>query len=205
MSQKYPHIIGLTGSIGMGKSTVSEMFKGLGIALFDADAEVHKLQAAGGELVTDIEAAFPGTTGPEGVDRAKLGPRVLNDPEKLALLEGMIHPAIGKKRQAFLAKHADDDLIIFDIPLLFETGGQEMVDSILVVSASPEQQRERVLARAGMTEEKFESILRLQMPDAEKRNKAHYVINNSGNLAETRAQVEKLVNDLRNALASRAK
>jgi len=203
MTEKYPHIIGLTGSIGMGKSTISAMFKDAGVALFDADAEVHKLQAAGGALVDKIEAAFPGTTGPEGVDRAKLGSIVLDDPEKMAQLEGMIHPAVRESRTKFLAAHSDADMLVFDIPLLFETGGQDIVDSILVVSASPEQQRERVLARPGMTAEKFESILKLQMPDAEKRKQAHFVIDNSGSVAESRAQVEKLVDDLRNALATR--
>lgn len=200
-SSNRPHIIGLTGSIGMGKSTVAEMFINEGIAVFDADAEVHKLQGPGGLLLCEIEAAFPGTTGPGGVDRQALGAMVLGDREKLAVLESIIHPAVAQSRMAFLEQHASDDLIVFDIPLLFEKGGANLVGSIVVVSAPAEVQRERVLARPGMTEERFESILSLQMPDAEKRKRADYVIDTGVSLTETAAQVKKLVKKLRRPLA----
>jgi len=205
MTDAKPHIIGLTGSIGMGKSTAAKMFANEGIAIFDADAEVHKLQAAGGALVAPIEAAFPGTTDQNGVDRAKLGPIVLGDPEKLAQLEAIIHPAVAQERTAFLSAHAADDIILFDIPLLFEKNAGAIADDIVVVSASAQQQRARVLARPGMTAEKFDAILKLQMPDAQKRTRADYVIDNSGSMEDTQAQISKLVTDLRNALASNAK
>jgi dephospho-CoA kinase len=200
-SSKGPQIIGLTGSIGMGKSTVAGMFIKEGIAVFDADAEVHKLQGPGGALLDEIEAEFPGTTGPDGVDRQALGQIVLGDCDKLAVLESIIHPAVARSRIAFLEKHATDDLLVFDIPLLFEKGGANMVGSIVVVSAPAEAQRERVLARPGMTEERFESILALQMPDAEKRKRADYVIDTGVSLTETAAQVKKLVKKLRSPLA----
>lgn len=202
MTDAKSHIIGLTGSIGMGKTTVAKMFASEGIAIFDADAEVHRLQAAGGALVEPIEAAFPGTTDENGVDRAKLGPIVLGDPEKLARLEAIIHPAVARERAAFLAAHAQNDIILFDIPLLFEKNADGIVDDIVVVSATAEQQRARVLARPGMTAEKLDAILKLQMPDAEKRARADYVIDNSGSMEDTQAQISKLVTNLRNALAS---
>jgi dephospho-CoA kinase len=190
-----PFILGLTGSIGMGKSAVAAMFHGLGVPVFDADAAVHELQGPGGELVEAIEAAFPGTTGTGGVDRQKLGPMVLGQPEQLARLEALIHPAVGAMRAAFLADNADKPLIVFDIPLLFEKGGQG-VDAVVVVSASPEAQRARVLARPGMTEEKFAQILKLQVPDAEKRARADFVIDTGTSLAETRHAVQRLVHQL---------
>ena len=200
-SQKRPHIIGLTGSIGMGKSTVAEMFVAEDIALFDADAEVHKLQGPGGLLLADIEAEFPGTTNDNGVDRQALGAAVLGDRERLAKLESIIHPAVAKSRMKFLEEHAKDEIILFDIPLLFEKGGADMVDSVVVVSAPAEMQRERVLARDGMSEERFESILALQLPDEEKRKRADFIVDTGVTLAETRAQVKKLVIKLRSALA----
>lgn len=186
----------------MGKSTVAKMFVEEGVPLFDADAQVHLLQAAGGELVEPIEAVFPGTTNEDGVDRAALGSLVLGDPEQLAQLEAIVHPVVAQKRKQFLVDNADEDLIVFDIPLLFEKGGAEIVDTIVVVSASAQQQRERVLARPGMSEEKFESILKLQTPDAQKRARADYVIENGGSMEATRGQIKKLVKELRSALAS---
>ena len=200
-SKKRPHIVGLTGSIGMGKSTVAEMFVAEDIALFDADAEVHKLQGPGGKLLAEIESEFPGTTSAKGVDRQALGAAVLGDRERLTKLESIIHPAVAESRMRFLDEHSGDDIILFDIPLLFEKGGADMVDSVVVVSAPAEVQRERVLAREGMSEERFESILALQLPDEEKRKRADYVIDTGAALAETRAQVKKLVNKLRSALA----
>lgn len=191
-----PFILGLTGSIGMGKSAVAAMFRGLGVPVFDADAAVHELQGPGGALLPMIEAAFPGTTGPNGVDRLKLGAAVFGDPKKLKKLEAIVHPAVGAMRAGFLEEHADRLLVVFDIPLLFEKGGFENVDSIAVVSAPAEQQRERVLARPGMTVEKFEQILKLQVPDSEKRARADYVIDTGVSLAETRHAVQALVHQL---------
>ncbi|NJM50302.1 MAG: dephospho-CoA kinase [Sphingomonadales bacterium] len=198
-----PLIIGLTGSIGMGKSTLAQMFEEEGIAVFDADAEVHRLQGPGGKLVAAIEDAFPGTTGPRGVDREKLGAAVLGDKEKLTQLEAIIHPAVGKARMAFFADHKDDEMLVFDIPLLFETGGADMVDVVLVVSAPAQEQRRRVLAREGMTEERFAQILALQTPDAEKRSRADYVVDTGSALDETRAHLRKIIKKLRQGLAQR--
>ena len=196
MSVATPFILGLTGSIGMGKSAVAAMFHGLGVPVFDADAAVHQLQGPNGALLPAIEAAFPGTTGPGGVDRPKLGAAVFGDPEALRRLEKIVHPAVGAMRQQFLADNAGQPLIVFDIPLLFEKGGWEQVDAVVVVSASPEAQRARVLARPGMTEAKFAQILKLQVPDAEKRARADHVIDTGTSLAETRHAVQHLVHRL---------
>ena len=200
-AHEQPYIIGLTGSIGMGKSTVAQMFVDENVPLFDADAAVHQLQGPGGALVGAIEAMFPGSTNSMGVDRQKLGAAVLGDPEALKRLERLIHPAVGKMRQEFLEQNRDRPMILFDIPLLFEKSGADGVDHIVVVSASAEDQRARVLARPGMTEERFEQIKALQMPDAEKRKRADSVIDTSLSLAETRRQVQKLVQKLKASLA----
>jgi dephospho-CoA kinase len=185
--------LGLTGSIGMGKSTVAAMFAQSGVPVFDADAAVHALQAKGGRLVAPIEAAFPGTTGPDGVDRAKLGPLVLGDDAAMKRLEAIVHPAVGEERAAFLARHRDAPVVLFDVPLLFETGGEARVDKVVVVSAPADVQRARVLARPGMTPEKFESILARQTPDAEKVARAHFVVPTGGALDETRAAVDAII------------
>jgi dephospho-CoA kinase len=198
---KEPLIIGLTGSIAMGKSTVAEMFEAEGVPVFDADKAVHILQGPGGALVAEIESMFPGTTGTKGVDRQKLGAAVLGDKGKLARLETIVHPAVAAMRNTFLSEHENKPMIVFDIPLLFEKGGAASVDHIVVVSASAEQQRERALARSGMTVEKFEHILNLQTPDAEKRAKADTIIDTGGTLPETRKQVHQLVKKLRRTLA----
>ncbi|UAB78468.1 dephospho-CoA kinase [Erythrobacter sp. SCSIO 43205] len=195
-----PSIIGLTGSIGMGKSTVAAMFEEAGVPVFDADAEVRALQGPGGELIPAIEEAFPGSTGPEGVIRDALGKIVFGDKEKLKKLEAIVHPAVALKRGKFLEEHKDAALILFDIPLLFEGSGHAAVDTIVVVSAPAEVQRERVLARPGMSVEKFEHIVGLQMPDAEKRARADHVIDTSTTLEETRAQVEALILELKASL-----
>ena len=192
-----PLILGLTGSIGMGKSTVALMFEALGVPVFDADAEVRAMQRAGGELIEPIEAAFPGSTGPEGVLREKLGEKVFADSEALARLEAIVHPAVARKRATFLLEHAGADMVVFDIPLLFEKGGWEQVDAVIVVSAPAKVQRARVLARPGMTEEKFAHILSIQVPDAEKRARADHVIDTGTTLAETEAAVSRLVAALR--------
>ncbi len=191
-----PKIIGLTGSIGMGKSTVAGMFVEAGIPVFDADAEVRAMQGAGGELLPAIEAAFPGSTGPDGVDRDRLGHQVFADTAALALLEAIVHPAVAARRAAFLAAHADKRAVVFDIPLLFERGGHESVDTIVVVSAPEDVQRARVLARPGMTREKFDHIYGLQLHDSEKRARADHVIDTGTTLAETRAAVAALIASL---------
>jgi len=190
-----PKILGLTGSIGMGKSTVAEMLRDLGVPVFDADAAVHVLQGPGGVLLPQIEAAFPGCTRPQGVDRAKLGSLVFGNPEELKRLEGIVHPAVADMRRAFLRENAGCPLVVFDIPLLFEKGGTQGLDAVAVVSAPPEAQRARVLARPGMTAEKFEQILSLQVPDAEKRARADFVIDTGTDLATTRAAVERVVRE----------
>lgn len=181
--------IGLTGSIGMGKSTVAQMFRDAGVPVFDADAIVHRLQGQGGRLVPAIEAAFPGTTSPIGVDRAKLGGFALGDDAALRRLEAIVHPAVGQERAAFLTAYAEAPLVVFDVPLLFETGGDRRVDRIVVVSANPEVQRQRVLLRPGMTNARFDQILARQTPDAEKRSRAHFVVPTDVSLDETRAAV----------------
>ena len=186
-------ILGLTGSIGMGKSTVSRMFAAEGVPVFDADAVVHRLQGPEGALVAAIEAAFPGTTGAEGVNRGALAERVLAEPTELARLEALIHPAVAREREAFLVAHKGAPILVLDIPLLFEKGGDDYVDKIAVVSADPEIQRMRTLARPGMTAEKFLRILGHQMPDAEKRARADFVIPTDCSIEETRAAVRRIL------------
>ena len=198
-----PFVLGLTGSIGMGKSAVAAMLRGLDVPVFDADAEVHALQGPGGALVRQIEAAFPGSTDGNGVRRAELGARVFGDAAALKTLEAIVHPAVAASRAAFLAANAAAPLIVFDIPLLFEKTGQHGLDAVAVVSAPAEMQRERVLARPGMTAEKFEKILGLQVPDAEKRARADFVIDTGTTLAATRHRVAALVAQLREKAASR--
>jgi dephospho-CoA kinase len=192
-----PLILGLTGSIAMGKSAVAQMLRDEGVPVFDADAAVHYLQGPSGALVADIEAAFPGTTNDAGVDRLALGAAVFGDPEKLAKLEGIVHPAVAAMRNQFLVEAKTAPIVVFDIPLLFEKGGHSSVDHIVVVSASAAQQRARALARPGMTAQKFEGILNLQMPDTQKRARADSIIDTSGSLADTRAQVGALLKKLR--------
>jgi len=185
--------IGLTGSIGMGKSAVAQMFADEGIAVFDADATVRRLQGPGGRLLPAIEAAFPGTTSPEGVDRAELGTRVFGDDAAIKRLEAIVHPAVGEERAAFLAQHGDDDMVVFDIPLLFETGGDRNVDVVVVVSADAATQQERVLARPGMSRERLADILTRQTPDAEKRARADHVIATDCPMDQTRAAVRRVI------------
>lgn len=196
MSGRRPFILGLTGSIGMGKSAVAAMLRGLGVPVFDADAAVHELQGPGGACLAPIERAFPGTTGPQGVDRQKLGAAAFGNPEALKLLESIVHPEVAEMRRAFLADNAAAPLIVFDIPLLFEKAGSHGLDAVAVVSAPFEQQRARVLARPGMTAEKFAQILKLQVPDADKRARADYVIDTGTSLAETRHAVQALVHTI---------
>jgi len=185
--------IALTGSIGMGKSTVAKMFERAGVPVFDADAVVRSLQAPGGTLVEPIGALFPGTVERGVLDRDKLARIVLDDPGKLAELEALVHPAVRSARDAFIAENRDAPALLFEIPLLFETGGEVHADKIVVVSAPAEVQRARVLARAGMTDEKFQSILERQLPDAEKRARADFVVDTSGDLSTTESRVREIL------------
>ena len=198
-----PLIIGLTGSIGMGKSTVAAMFEAAGVPLFDADAEVRAMQGPGGALVPAIEKAFPGSTDENGVARDKLGALVFGDPEKLARLEAIVHPAVAARREAFLIEHVGAPMVVFDIPLLFEKGGAEAVDKVIVVSAPAETQRMRVLARPGMTEEKFAHILELQVPDSQKRARADHVIDTGTTLEKTEDAVIALIAELGDSYSAR--
>lgn len=191
-----PQIIGLTGAIGMGKSTVAAMFGEAGVPVFDADAEVRGMQGPDGELIGAIEQAFPGSTSEKGVDREALGKLVFGNADELARLEAIVHPAVSLKRQRFLDDNAEAPFVVFDIPLLFERGGDKGVDQVVVVSAPADMQRARVLARQGMTPEKFEHILALQTPDAEKRKRADHVIDTGVPISETRAQVSALIKQL---------
>ncbi len=186
-------VLGLTGSIGMGKSAVTAMFRAQGVPVFDADAEVHRLQGSGGGLVTVIEARFPGTTGPGGVDRQKLGAQVLGHPADLKALERIIHPAVYKARQMFLRRNRSRALVVLDIPLLFEKRGLARLDAIVTVSAPLWMQRRRVLARANMTLTKFNRINALQLPDHHKRARADFVIETGCLRLETRQAVRRLI------------
>ncbi len=185
--------LALTGSIGMGKSTVAAMFAEAGIPTFDADATVRILQGSGGRLVPQIEARFPGTTRDGAVDRELLSATVLGNRDELAALEAIVHPAVHHERTRFIVENGAARALLFDIPLLFETGGDAAFDKVIVVSASPELQRERVLSRPGMSVEKFEQILARQLPDEEKRARADFVVDTSGSLPQTRAQVDAIL------------
>lgn len=185
--------VGLTGSIGMGKSTVAAMFADEGVPVFDADATVHRLQGPGGAVLPAIERAFPGSTGVDGVDRAVLGAAVFGNEPALKQLEAIIHPAVAAERVSFLRAHHDAPLVVFDVPLLFETGGASNVDKIVVVSAPSDVQRARVLARSGQSEARLAAILARQMPDAEKRARADFVIATDTTIDETRESVRAVI------------
>ena len=185
--------IAITGSIGMGKSTVAAMIAEAGIPLFDADAEVRAMQGFGGKLVDAIEIRFPGTTRGGAVDRDLLSARVLGDRDQLAALEMIVHPAVIERREAFITANRDAPALLFDIPLLFETRGEGAFDKVIVVSAPAAVQRTRVLARPGMTADKYAQILERQLPDGVKRERADFVIDTKGSLDETRAQVDKIL------------
>jgi dephospho-CoA kinase len=185
--------IALTGSIGMGKSTVANMFARAGVPVFDADAVVRRLQGSGGGLVEKIGALFPGCVRCGTLDRACLAEIVLSDPEKLALLEGIVHPAVRGARETFVVEHKDAPALVFEIPLLFETGGEREFDKVVVVSAPAEVQLGRVLQRPGMTTEKLQAILARQMPDAEKRRRADFVVDTGTDLSTTESQVHDIL------------
>ena len=188
-------VIGLTGSIGMGKSETARLFAAEGIPVFDADAAIHALYA--GEAATMIEAAFPGSTRNGAVDRAALSKIVAGDPAALERLEGLMHPLVADKRDAFL-RGAAAPIVVLDIPLLLETGLK--VDAVVVATAPEHVQRQRVLARPGMTEAKFTALLGRQMSDAEKRSQAHYLVVTDKGLDHAREQVKMILADIRNKL-----
>ena len=192
-------VLSLTGSIGMGKSTTAAMFEAEGVPVYDSDAAVHALYATGGAAVAPVETAFPGVVTDGAIDRAKLSARVVGDPEALAKLEAIVHPLVGAHRIGFFdkARAEGHEIVVLDVPLLFETGGQKSVDKVVVVSAPPEVQRARVLARPEMTPEKFEAILARQLPDAEKRARADFVIDTGQGVDHARAQVRDLLTLLR--------
>jgi dephospho-CoA kinase len=185
--------IALTGSIGMGKSTVAGMFRAAGIPVFDADAVVRRLQAEHSDVIAAIGERFQGTVNGGVLDRDALAAQVLGRSEELAALEAIMHPAVHAERARFLLAHQDKPALVFDIPLLFETHGEEAFDKVIVVSAPPEAQRERVLARPGMTDEKLTAILTRQMPDEEKRARADFVIDTGGDLSTTEKQVRDII------------
>ena len=185
--------IALTGSIGMGKSTVAKMFEAAGVPVFDADAVVRALQAPGGGLVEKIGEVFPGCVRSGTLDRECLAEIVLAHPDKLAALEAIVHPAVREWREAFIEEHREKPALIFEIPLLFETGGEKEFDKVIVVSAPAEVQRARVLGRQGMTADKLDSILRRQMPDEEKRKRADFVVDTGTDLSTTEGQVRDIL------------
>jgi len=191
-------VIGLTGSIGMGKSTVASMFAEEGAPSFDSDAAVHASYAQGGAAVAPVEAAFPGVTKDGAIDRVALSAQVVGDAKAIRRLEAIVHPLVRQAQAAFLQTQRDAgaDFVVLDIPLLFESGGMNLVDKVVVVSAPADIQRARVLSRPGMTEEKFEAILERQTPDAEKRAGADFVIDTSGPFEATRAQVRAVLDAL---------
>ncbi len=197
--------LALTGSIGMGKSATAAMFAARGIPVYDADASVHSVYAPGGAAVAPLEAAFPDVTNPEGgIDRAKLRAQVLDKPDAMKRLEQIVHPIVGGLQLAFLQKAIEDgqDIVVLDIPLLFETGGDKRADAILVVSAPPDVQRARVLARGQMTEAEFEAIVARQVPDAIKREKADFIIDTSLGFAHAEESVDEILSQLRHRIAN---
>jgi len=192
-------LIGLTGSIGMGKSTTAAMFRDAGVPVYDADAAVHDLYDKGGAAVGPVGKAFPGTVKDGRVDREALRQAVLGDPEALKRLNAIVHPLVGRDRLGFFAKAEAEgaDMVALDIPLLFETGGHANVDAVVVVSAPAEMQRERVLARPGMSVGRLDAILAQQMADAEKRARAHFVVDTSQGLEPARRQVAQIIAAMR--------
>ena len=188
-------LLGLTGSIGMGKSTTAKLFAEAGAPVYDADAAVHTLYE--GEAVPAIEAAFPGTTAGGKVDRGRLSARVVHDPAAIRQLEQIVHPMLGASRQKFLddAERSGAPVAVVDVPLLFETGGEKRVDVVVVVTTTPEIQRQRILARDNMTGEKLDAILARQLPDAEKRRRADFVVDTSDGIDPVRAQIRDILNE----------
>jgi dephospho-CoA kinase len=191
--------LGLTGSIGMGKSATAAMFAEEGCPVYDADAEVHRLYAKGGAAVAPVEAAFPGVEENGAINRARLSARVMNDNEAFQRLNGIVWPLLGTARREFFRKAEEDDvaIVVLDIPLLFETGGERNMDAVVVVSAPADIQRQRVLAREDMNEAKLDAILARQMADEEKRARAHFVVDTSRGFDAARAQVRDIIATLK--------
>jgi dephospho-CoA kinase len=189
-------VLGLTGSIGMGKSTTAKLFAEAGIPVYDADATVHKVYQ--GEAVAAVEAVFPGTTVDGKVDRSRLSAKVVGDPDAIRLLEQIVHPMLRTHHQAFLdqAEHSGASVAVVDVPLLFETGGDKRVDAVVVVTTSPELQRERILARGTMTEQALDALLARQMPDAEKRKRADFVVDTSHGLEPVRSAIRDILDQV---------
>ena len=187
--------LGLTGSIGMGKSATGQMFADEGCPVYDADAEVHRLYAKGGAAVGPVEAAFPGVEADGAIDRARLAERVVGDHAAMDRLNSIVWPLLGEGRKAFFRKAEEDGvaIVVLDIPMLFETGGERNMDAVVVVSAPAEVQRARVLAREGMSEAKLDGILARQMADEEKRARAHFVVDTSRGLEPAREQVAEII------------
>ena len=185
--------LALTGSIGMGKSTVAAMFARFGVPVFDADAEVRRLQGPGGALVEAIGERFPGAVSSGMLDRDRLAKIVLEDSAELAALEAIVHPAVHAARERFIAEHQGSPALLFEIPLLFETKSEDAFDKVIVVSAPAHVQRERVLRRPGITPEKFAAILQRQTPDSEKRARADFVVDTGGDLSTTQSQVRDII------------
>ena len=185
--------LALTGSIGMGKSTVARMFQQRGIPVFDADAVVRRLQAEDAALIESIARRFPGSVKDGRLDREFLAEGALGDPAELAALEAIVHPAVQTERELFVAEHNGAPAMLFDIPLLYETGGEAAFDKVIAVSAPPEVQRRRVLERPGMTPAKLDAILARQMPDAEKRRRADFIVETGGDLSTTEAQIGDII------------
>lgn len=193
-----PFILGLTGSIGMGKSATAEMFRNWDVPVHDSDAAVHLLYSSGGAAAKAFETVFPDAIKPDGfVDREKLRSIVLETPEAMQRLEAIVHPLVRAETAKFIERHAAESLVVLDIPLLFETGAEKRCDAVLVVSAPPDVQRERVLARPGMTPDAFERLLARQLPDAQKRQRADFVLDTSLGFDHARAEIGKLVASLR--------
>lgn len=190
-------ILGLTGSIGMGKSTAAAHLRERGLPVFDADAEVHRLYA-GGKAVERIERAFPGTTTTEGVDRTKLSAALIAHPERLRELEAIVHPMVREAERSFLRAEArrGTRIAVLEIPLLLETGADKLVDAVIVMSAPADVQRERLLKRTGMTKEKLESLIARQMPDAEKRARADFVVDTGGEVTASKAHLDRIIDEL---------
>ncbi|MGJ5133775.1 dephospho-CoA kinase [Bradyrhizobium sp. SZCCHNS3051] len=186
-------VLGLTGSMGMGKSTTAKLFAEAGVPVYDADATVHKVYE--GEAAPAIEAEFPGTTVDGKVDRARLSAKVVGDPDAIRRLEAIVHPMLRSYHQKFLddAEQSGVPVAVVDVPLLFETGGDKRVDAVVVVSTAPEIQRQRILARGTMTEEALDTLLARQMPDAEKRKRADFVVDTSHGLDPVRARIRDIL------------
>lgn len=196
MAERRPRLIGLTGSIGMGKTETAKMFAALGVPVHDSDAAVHRLYEKGGAAVAPVDREFPGSVADGAVDRPALTKAITARPDGFRILEQIVHPLVAREQQKFLEINRDAEMVVLDVPLLFETGGHARMDAVVVVSAPAEIQRARVLARPGMTDEKLDHILSRQMADEEKRKRAHFVVETDKGLDHAREQVETIIAEL---------